>query len=92
MREHAASNDRVDYERIGQFIYSFTRICGPVEELTETALATNAPSELRERVATLARKFNHILDNAALTAESELESTLRAASEVRSEIDKWRSA
>ena len=91
MHEQAASNDRIDYERIGQFIYSFHRVCGSVEELSKTALAENAPTGLRERAASLARKLGHLLDNAALTDENEFESMLREASEVQSEIDRWRS-
>lgn len=92
MDDKAASNDRIDYERIGRFIYSFHRICGSVEALTGTALDTRTPRDLQERAANLARMFNQLLANAAFTAESELESTLREASEVQSEIDKWRSA
>ncbi|KQZ44949.1 hypothetical protein [Duganella sp. Root1480D1] len=80
-----------DYERIGRFIYSFHRICGSVEALTETALAENAPRELKVRAARLAQKFKHILENAASTADSEIEATLNDASEVQMEIKKWQS-
>lgn len=80
-----------DYERIGRFIYSFHRICGSVETLTETALAESAPRELKVRAASLAQKFNHILENAASTVDSEFSATLKEASEIQMEIEKWRS-
>lgn len=91
MHEQPASNDRVDYERIGQFIYSFHRICGSVEKLTEAASASNTPHDIKERAASLARKFDHILENAASTPESELEMTLHEASAAQAELDKWQS-
>lgn len=91
MKEQAAANDMVDYDRIGRFIYAFHRMCGSVETLSDTAQDANAPRELKDRAARLARNYEHILANIASTADSELESTLRLASEVRAEIDNWRS-
>jgi len=91
MHERSASNDSVDYERIGRFIYSFHRVCGSIDELNETALAANAPRELKELASNLAQKFNHILKNAASTPEKELEATLSEATEVQAQINEWRS-
>jgi hypothetical protein len=91
MHGQSASNDSVDYERIGRFIYTFHRVCGSIDALNETALATNAPPELKDLASNLAQKFNHILKNAASTSEKELESTLNQASEVQAQISEWRS-
>lgn len=91
MRGQSASNDNLDYERIGRFIYSFHRICGSAGKLTDTELATDAPPELAKRAASLAQKFHHIMENPGSTAESELASTLHEAAEVQRGIDEWRS-
>jgi hypothetical protein len=86
-----ASNDSLDYERIGRFIYAFHGICGSVDALTDTELAANAPPPLVQRAARVAQKYRHITSNFASTAEGELESTLREVTEVQSGIDEWRS-
>jgi len=91
MHEQSAANDRIVYERIGRFIYSFHRVCGSIEALNETALAANAPRELQERAANLAQKFSHILKKSAFASDEELRTTLVEASEVQSEIARWRS-
>ncbi|KQV45984.1 hypothetical protein [Duganella sp. Root336D2] len=92
MHERLASNDRLDYERIGRFIYSLPRFCNAFDELIETGFETNAPRELVERATSIVQKVKHILKNAALTPEGELRSALQEASEVQAEIDKWQSA
>lgn len=86
----SASNDNLDYERLGRFIYTFHRICGSADKLTDTELATDAPPELAKRAAYLAQKFHHIIENPGSTAESELGSTLHEATEVQRRIDEWR--
>jgi hypothetical protein len=91
MHGQPSSNDGVDYERIGRFIYSFHRVCASIDELNEVALATNAPSELKELAANLAQKFSHVLKNFASTSDNELETTLSEASEVQAQINAWRS-
>lgn len=90
MHGQSASNDSVDYERIGRFIYTFLRVCGSIDELNETAQATNAAPELKDLASNLAQKFDHILKNAASTSEKELETTLSKASEVQAQINEWR--
>ena len=90
MFEQSAANGRMDYERIGRFIYSFHRVCGSVDELNVFASDVNVPPELAARAANLAEKFDYILKNCASVAECELESTLREASEVQSAIQEVR--
>ncbi|WP_162253013.1 hypothetical protein, partial [Duganella sp. Root1480D1] len=87
MFEQSAANDRMDYERIGRFIYSFHRVSGSVDELNVFASDVNVPPELAARAANLAC----ILKNCGSIAEGELESTLREASEVQTGIQDWRS-
>lgn len=87
MFEQSAANDRMDYERIGRFIYSFHRVCGSVDELNISASGVNVPPELAARAANLAQKFDRILKNCGSVAEGELESTLREASEVQTGLD-----
>lgn len=86
----SAANDRLDYERVGRFIYSFHRICGSVEALADVGLASEAPPELAQRAANLAAKFQRTLENIAHMAEGELELTLREAADVQAAIDEWR--
>ncbi|WP_426341499.1 hypothetical protein ACN9MZ_07040 [Pseudoduganella sp. S-14] len=90
MHEQSAANDSLDYERIGRFIYSFLRICGSVDVLTETAALGNMPRDLAVRASNVAQKFDYILKNSASVPEGELESTLSEVTEVQTEIDKWR--
>jgi uncharacterized membrane protein len=85
-----ASNDNLDYERIGRFIFSFHRVCGSVEGLAEPRLVRNAPRELAQRASDLSAAFHRIINNPASISENEIESTLRKATEVQAEIDRWR--
>ncbi len=87
-----SGSDSLDYERIGRFIYSFHRVCGSVDALTEIAQATNVPPALAKRVESLAKKFHNIMQPPASTTESEFESTLREASDVQSAINEWRNS
>lgn len=89
MMPEPASNDSLDYERIGRFIYAFQRACIPMEELRSDQLKNGAPAELVQRAASLAQKFQHIVNNAASTSEIELESTLREAAELGGEINRF---
>jgi hypothetical protein len=91
MSEQPALNDRVDYERIGRFIYSFHRICGSVDELTKIGVDTSAPQELAARALRVVEKFEYVLKNSAFIAEAQLESTLRKAADLQAEIKEWRS-
>lgn len=90
MHEVPASNDRMDYERIGRFIYSFHRICGSADNLTEFGLDTSAPQELAERALSVALKFDYILKNRGSIAEGQFESTLREAADLQTGINEWR--
>lgn len=84
-----ASNDSLDYERIGRFIYAFQRTCIPMEELRSDQLKNAAPPVLVQRATSLAQKFKHIVSNAASTPEIELESMLREAAELGGEINRF---
>lgn len=90
MHEQPASNDRMDYERIGRFIYSFHRICGSVGELTEVGTDADAPQELAACALNVAEKFDYILKNSASIADEQFESTLRQAAELQTGINEWR--
>ncbi|MGB9989126.1 hypothetical protein [Pseudoduganella rhizocola] len=89
MHDRPASNDSLDYERIGRFVYSFHRICGSVDVLTEIGLDRTAPQELAKRAASLARTFDRILKDAISVPESEIDSALREASAVQTGINEW---
>lgn len=89
MLPQPASNDSLDYERIGRFIYAYRRMCTPIERLRSGPLNLAAPPELVQRAASLDQRFQHIVNNAASTPEKELESTLRAAVQLTAEIDQF---
>jgi hypothetical protein len=91
MNELNASNDSLDYERIGRFIYSFHRACGSVEALSEVSPANGAPHQLASRAYNLAKMFDRVVKNSSVIRESEIDSVLREATNVQVEIDEWRS-
>jgi hypothetical protein len=87
----SASNDSLDYERIGRFIYSFHRVCGSVEALNEIALARDAPQGLAVRAFGLVKMFERVVKKSQYIPESEITSALLEATVVQAEIDEWRS-
>jgi len=90
MNELSASNDGLDYERIGRFIFSFHRVCGSVEALKEVSLVNGASQQLAARAHDLAKMFEGVVKNPNSIGESEIDSVLREATNVQVEIDKWR--
>ena len=84
-----ASNDNLDYERIGRFIYAYQRLHLPIEQLMSAQLKIAAPPELLRRAASLDQKYQQIVNNFAATPEVELESTLREAGELSAEASQF---
>lgn len=90
MNEPVASNDSLDYERIGRFIYSFHRVCGSTEALKEVSLTTGVPQEIAGRAHNLATIFDRVVKNPGSMTESDIDSILREATDTQSAIDVWR--
>lgn len=83
------SEEKPDYERIGQFIYAFHRTGLPRDDLTHADMA-HAPPDIAARARRLADEFDRIIALHVEVPDEQVDAVLREGAALGPIVRTWR--